>query len=69
MTDIAAGSIRPLAPKIPLDRGPVLVAGGSLILGAIVISQLIDVRPNECFVDETRVGDLVVRVSPSYRAH
>ena len=26
-------------------------------------SQLIEVRENACFVDETRVGDLVVRVS------
>ena len=26
-------------------------------------SQLIEVRPNECFVDETRVGELVVRVA------
>jgi|SRR5581483_4578307 len=28
----------------------------------IVRSKLIDVRENECFVDETRVGDLCVRV-------
>jgi hypothetical protein len=26
-------------------------------------SQLVDVRENECFVDETRVGDLVVKVA------
>ena len=26
-------------------------------------SQLIEVRENACFVDETRVGDLVIRVS------
>jgi hypothetical protein len=26
-------------------------------------SQLIDVRENLCFVDETRVGDLVVKVA------
>jgi uncharacterized membrane protein YedE/YeeE len=44
MTDIAVGTIRPPAPTIPLDRGPVLAAGGGLVLGAIVIWQLVDVR-------------------------
>jgi uncharacterized membrane protein YedE/YeeE len=50
MTDIAAGSIRPPAPTIPLDRGPLLVAGAGLILGAIVISQLVDVRQAVLFL-------------------
>ena len=53
MTDIAAGSIRPPASTIPIDRGPVLVAGGGLILGAIVISQLIDVRQAVLFLDRS----------------
>lgn len=29
----------------------------------MLTSQLVEVRANECFVDETRVDDLVVRVS------
>lgn len=50
MTDIAAGSIRPPAPALPFDRGPVLVAGGGLILGALIISQLVDLRQAVLFL-------------------
>src|SRR5262245_31912913 len=50
MTDIAAGSIRPPAPIFTLDRGPVAAAAGGLVLGAIVIAQLVDVRQAALFL-------------------
>ncbi len=49
MTDATAGSLRAPVSQ-PFDRGPVAVAGGGLILGALVIWQLVDLRQAALFL-------------------
>ena len=54
MADITAGQLRPAG--IPLDRGPVLVAGLGLVFGALVIWQLVDLQQATLFVIGALLG-------------
>ncbi|KKB84986.1 membrane protein [Devosia limi DSM 17137] len=54
MTDITAGQLRPVG--MPLDRGPVLVAGLGVILGAVVIWQVVDLQQAALFVIGALLG-------------
>ena len=49
MTDATAGSLRQPVSQ-PFDRGPIAVAGGGLVLGALVIWQLVDLRQAALFL-------------------
>jgi len=55
MTDATAGSI-PSRPAIPFDKGPVLVAGLALVLGALIIGQLVDFRQAVLFIIGALLG-------------
>jgi uncharacterized protein len=54
MTDATAGRLRPSA--LPLDRGPVLVAGLGLVAGTLIIWQLVDLRQAVLFAIGALLG-------------